>query len=159
MSSTLEMVQTGAPEALDNAGATASFLCAVHCALMPMAATVLPVIGLGFVAHEMVEWMLIGLSATLGIISLTLGFRAHRSLRALLVLGIGLGLLCMGRLTHPPVCSANHDHTAHVSHSHEQTHGRGLSVTLLVLGGLTVAGAHLINRSLCHTRLSCKERA
>jgi hypothetical protein len=159
MSSSLETVPAGSPAALDRAGTTASFLCAIHCALMPVAVTILPVFGLGFIAHEAVEWMLIGLSASLGIISLMMGYRAHRSYHALLVLGMGVGLLCLGRLSHPPVCTANHDHATHITHSHEPAHGRGLSVTLLVLGGLTVAGAHMINRHLCHSCLSCKEQA
>jgi hypothetical protein len=39
-------------EALDNAGMTASLMCAAHCALLPIVVTLLPVVGLGFLAHE-----------------------------------------------------------------------------------------------------------
>lgn len=156
MSYILRTARSGTPDVLDRAGATASFLCAIHCALMPIAVTLLPLVGLGFLAHDAVEWLLIGLSASLGIISLMMGFRSHRSYHALVVLSVGLGLLCLGRLTHPPACSASHDHAAHVTHTHGASHGRGLSVTLLVLGGLTVAGAHLINRSLCRSCRSCQ---
>lgn len=156
MSYILRTDRSGTPDVLDKAGATASFLCAIHCAIMPIVVTLLPLVGLGFLAHDAVEWLLIGLSTLLGIVSLMMGFRAHRSYRALLVLGAGIGLLFLGRWTHPPVCTANHNHGTHVSHTHEESHGRGLSVTLLVLGGMTIAGAHLINRSLCRSCRACQ---
>ena len=74
---------------LDWAGAVASGLCALHCALRPMVAAALPIIGLGLLAGERAEAVLIGASAALGTISLALGFRRHRSGRD----AAGLGLL------------------------------------------------------------------
>ena len=52
---------------LDKAGATASLACAVHCALMPLVVTLLPLVGLGFLADERTEWALLGLSAPAGV--------------------------------------------------------------------------------------------
>jgi hypothetical protein len=61
------------PGYLDAAGTAAALACAVHCALMPLALTLLPLAGLGFLADEAVEWALVGLSAVLGVTSLCLG--------------------------------------------------------------------------------------
>jgi hypothetical protein len=123
---------------LDAAGATASLLCAVHCALMPLLVSVLPLIGLSFLVDERTEWALVALSAVLGISSLSLGYREHRSPRALIILGIGLVLLATGRILEE----------------------RGVEVggvAVVVLGGLTLAAAHIVNRRLCHTCEQCEE--
>src|SRR4028119_2491228 len=110
-------------DALDNAGMMASLLCAAHCALLPIAVTLLPLIGLGFLAHETAEWVLLGLAALLGISSLCLGFRQHRSRRAMVVLSAGLALLASGHMV-------------------EHLEVGEVGVALVVVGGLTVAAAH-----------------
>lgn len=122
---------------LDAAGATASFLCALHCALMPFVVTVLPLLGLSFLASEPVEWALVALSATLGIGSLCLGYRAHRSRRALAVLSAGLALLVLGRVA-------------------EERGWELYGVPLMVCGGLTIMTAHFINLRLCRACRVCR---
>ncbi len=124
-------------ERLDATGATTSLLCAVHCALMPFVVTLLPLIGLGFLASERIEWLLLGLSGLIGISSLCFGFREHRSRRALVVLSLGLTLLASGRVA-------------------EQREMGRFGVALVVCGGLTVATAHFINRRLCAACRVCK---
>ncbi len=122
---------------LDKAGATASLACAVHCALMPLVITLLPLIGLGFLADERTEWALLGLSALLGSSSLALGYREHRKRQALLVLSLGLTALVAGHLL-------------------EESHFETAGVLGVVLGGCTVAAAHFVNRRLCLTCRSCQ---
>ena len=121
---------------LDKAGAMASFLCAIHCAVMPLVITLLPLLGLGFLASEPVEWALLAASATLGSLSLCLGFRQHRSRRAFMVLGIALALLVAGRIFH-------------------ENHFGIWGPVLMVLGGLTMMSAHLLNHRLCHACTRC----
>lgn len=125
------------PDSLDKAGASASLLCALHCALMPIFVTALPLLGLSFLATEPVEWALMGVSALLGCSSLCLGYREHRSRRALLVLSIGLALLVLGRVG-------------------EERGWEPFGAPLMVCGGLIVATSHLINRKLCHLCRSCQ---
>jgi hypothetical protein len=121
---------------LDRAGATASLVCAIHCALMPLALTLLPLFGLAFLADERLEWTLVGASALLGITSLCLGYREHRSRRALAVLAAGLGLLAAGRIA--------------------ESHQTGMwGAVAAVMGGILVATSHLINRRLCDTCHAC----
>lgn len=121
---------------LDKAGTIASLTCAVHCAAMPLVITLLPLLGLTFLADERLEWGLLGLSATLGVSSLCFGFHEHGSRRALTILGGGLFLLVLGRIA-------------------EEHHFGVWAVLAVVLGGGTVAASHLLNRHLCHTCGQC----
>ncbi|RYX85235.1 MerC domain-containing protein [bacterium] len=125
---------------LDRAGATASFLCAIHCALMPFIVTILPLLGLSFLASEPVEWGLLGLSATLGTLSLCAGFREHRSRRVFALLGIALALLVAGRIFH------DHQFGA-------------WGPVLMVLGGFTMMGAHMLNQVLCRSCRKCSDHS
>lgn len=123
---------------LDSLGVAASLLCAAHCALLPVAMALLPAIGLGFLGSEAAERSLFGLSATLGIISLTLGYRRHRVRAAVGLLSIGLALFAAGRLA-------------------EAFEAEVLGVASVVLGGLVVASAHLVNRHFCALCPACGE--
>lgn len=122
---------------LDKAGATASLACAVHCALMPLIVTLLPLLGLGFLADERTEWALLGASALLGSSSLCLGYREHRKRPALLILSLGLTALVLGRVL-------------------EERHFEAAGVAGVVLGGCTVAAAHFLNRRLCRACRICR---
>lgn len=136
---------------LDRAGAVASFLCAIHCALMPLFVTLLPLLGLSFLASEPVEWALLAASATLGSWSLCLGFRQHRSRLVFMVLGVSLALLVAGRIFHQP-----HFYGLHMGEHHDHEHHFGAwGPILMVLGGLTMMSAHLLNHRLCHACKKC----
>lgn len=121
---------------LDKVGATASLVCAIHCAVMPILVTLLPLVGLSFLANQWAEWVLVGCSAVLGVSSLCLGYREHKSRRALAVLSGGIALLVLGRIM-------------------EQSHGGVWGVVIVVLGGVTVASAHFVNRRLCQSCDRC----
>jgi len=125
-------------EKLDRAGATASFLCAIHCALMPFVITMLPLLGLSFLASEPVEWTLLLSSATLGTLSLCAGFRQHKSRRVFAVLGMALAFLVAGRIFH-------------------ERHIGIWGPVLMVMGGFSMMGAHLLNQMLCRACGKCRE--
>jgi phosphatidylglycerophosphate synthase len=103
---------------------------------MPLLITLLPLIGLGFLASEPVEWALVATSATLGVSSLRLGFREHGKRRALAVLAVGLTLLIVGRVS-------------------ESRDWGAWGVPALVLGGCTVALSHVFNGRLCRSCRTC----
>lgn len=137
------MLKTSAPATdagakLDRTGATASFLCAIHCALMPLLVTALPLLGLSFLASEPVEWTLVACSAILGALALVVGYRQHRSASIFGVLGVALVLLIGGRVA-------------------EEGGIEVWGTILMVAGGLTMVGAHLINRKLCRTCVACPD--
>lgn len=110
----------------DRVGATASFLCAVHCALLPFVLTVLPLLGLGFLAGHRFERGFVTFAATLALFVLLSGYRRHHRLLPLLLALPGLALLLLGvtwGLAYPIAV-----------HS-----------TLVTCGGLLVASAHFVN--------------
>lgn len=116
----------------DRIGATASFLCALHCAALPFVLALLPVLGLGFLADHGFERGFIVCASALASATLIYGYRRHRMRRALLLLLPGLTLLWMGGFIFD----------AHT--------GIGWHALLVALGGGCVALAHLTNLRLVH---------
>ncbi|QWT21164.1 MerC domain-containing protein [Bacillus sp. NP157] len=110
----------------DRLGATASFLCAVHCAVLPFVLALLPFIGLGFLASHAFEGVFVSCATVLASFALVSGYRRHHHVLPLLLAGPGLVLLILGVTV---------------------LHDRSLFVHALVVtcGGLLVATSHFIN--------------
>lgn len=115
----------------DRFGATASFLCAVHCALLPLVIAVLPVLGLGFLADHRFERIFIAFASVLALTTLVIGFRRHQRFRAFWFLVPGITLLVAGIVI-------DVDHAA-LGHA-----------VMVSIGGTLVALAHLTNLRLAH---------
>src|SRR5579875_3773602 len=108
----------------DRVGATASLLCAVHCALLPFVLAALPLIGLGFLAGHTFERGFVVCAATLASASIVTAYGRHRRPHALFVLMHGVAI----------------DSNAHV----------GLRTASVVTGGVLVASAHITNQVIAH---------
>ncbi|RAJ23089.1 MerC domain-containing protein [Pedobacter cryoconitis] len=109
---------------LDRLGMTASTLCAVHCALVPIFLTTLPLLGLEFLSNEWVEISMIVVSVLLGTLSLSMSYRKqHHKLLPFMVLFSGFALITIGHFSSMA----------------------SLEPILIPLGGFTVAAAHLVN--------------
>jgi len=109
---------------LDRLGMTASTLCAIHCALVPIFLTTLPLLGLEFLSNEWVEISMIIVSVLLGTLSLSMSYRKqHHKLLPFIVLFSGFALIAIG-------------HFSGIE---------SLEPILIPLGGFTVAAAHLVN--------------
>src|SRR4051812_13390001 len=80
----------------DRFGATASFLCAVHCALLPLVIATLPAIGLGILADHRYERGFIAFASMLAVTTFIVGYRRHRRFRAFWFLMPGILLLAAG---------------------------------------------------------------
>jgi hypothetical protein len=105
---------------------------------MPFLITFFPLIGGTFLAEEWIEWMFIGISVLLGVGSLCMGYHEHQGKRALAVPRIGLTLVVWGRFA-------------------EEFEAKRMSLSLMVVGGCTLAIANLINRKLCLACRLCQE--
>ncbi len=116
----------------DRLGATASFLCAIHCALLPFVIALLPLLGLEFLADHDFERGFVLFAAALATTTLVTGHRKHRRRLPLLLALPGLLLLVLG------VTVVDLD---------TQTALHSLMVTC---GGLLVASAHVINLRLTY---------
>ncbi len=119
---------------VDQLGAGLSLACAAHCMATPLLLSLLPFVGLGFLADESVETLLLGTSLVLAVGSLCWGFRVHHQRRTLLLLGAAFLLIVAGRF------------------SPEET----AEVVCVVLGAGLLAVGHLLNRYLCKTCLQCQ---
>jgi hypothetical protein len=115
----------------DRFGATASFLCAVHCALLPFVIAVLPALGLGFLADHSIERAFVLFACTLAVTMLGLGYRRHGSAKALALLFPGIALLLAGVLV-------------------DFERATTLHAALVTCGGTLVALAHIVNLRLSH---------
>jgi hypothetical protein len=115
----------------DRFGASASFLCAVHCAVLPLIIAALPAIGLGFLADHRFERGFIAFASALALTTFWIGFRRHRRYRAFWFLAPGIALLMAG-------IAVDFDHSG------------TLHAVLVSIGGTLVALAHLTNLRLAH---------
>lgn len=112
--------------AADRLGATASFLCAIHCAALPFVIALLPVLGLSFLADHRFEAGFVAFASVLASLALISGYRRHRRRLPLLLAVPGLVLLLLG-----------------VTFLHGNT--PLLHSVLVTCGGLLVASAHFVN--------------
>lgn len=115
----------------DRLGFAASLVCAIHCALVPLALAVLPALGLRLGGWVDFDQAFVVFAAVLGITTLSLGYRRHRAFHAWVWLVPGLALVGIGSFT--PV----HDHS--IGHA-----------VVMVAGGLALAAAHFTNLRLTH---------
>jgi hypothetical protein len=111
-------------------GTAGAALCSIHCAFMPVALVLLPVLGLGFLSSPTFEIGFVLFATTLAITSLWHGYTHHRAYHAFLWLVPGLVLLWSGIFV-PPL--------------HENAVAHAITMSL---GGSLVALAHLANMRL-----------
>jgi len=122
----------------DKTGAAVSWMCAAHCLAAPFLVSFLPLLGLGFLAHEGIEYAFIGISVLIALISILSGFfRFHRNLKTLLLFSGGLGLMI----------SAD-------GIFGETGAGKFAAVAA---GAAFITAAHFLNRRLCRKCENCGE--
>jgi hypothetical protein len=80
----------------DRVGATASFLCAIHCALLPFVIALLPLLGLEFLADHAFERRFVLFAAALAALVLVNGRRRHGQRTPMMLAVPGLLLLVLG---------------------------------------------------------------
>ena len=125
---------------LSKAGSIASLVCAVHCAVTPLALLALPVIAahswdgldgiLGAFLTETTEWVFLAVIAFLAGFGLLATYPRHRDIRPTILTILGLFVLA-------------------VSHLWVEA-GSGTEIFLDVLGASLIAWAGFWNRRLCH---------
>jgi hypothetical protein len=114
---------------LDHAGTTSGILCAIHCAALPLLATVTPLVSLGLAQSDGLEWTFVIIGLLLGLSSLVPSFRrVHGRPLPLALFVAGMVVLLVARLVL--------DGDARVE------------TPAAVAGALVMARAHLVNRRL-----------
>ena len=85
----------------DAFGIITSIACAIHCTLLPVLATTLPVLGVDIIHNRFFEWMMIGLALLVGIYALLHGFvKHHRNWTPVLLFLVGFLLLVSKQFFH-----------------------------------------------------------
>jgi hypothetical protein len=120
---------------LDSLGTTVSIACAIQCVLFPLLVSILPLLGLSFLAGDGVEKVFIVTSIALAIASFYSGARYHKNLHIFLFLIGGVTLIFVGRLW------------VHMN----------FEVPFVVSGTSVLAAGHLLNRRLCRLCSTCAE--
>lgn len=118
---------------VDRMGAAVSFACAAHCLALPLCLSILPLVGLGFLATEGFELGMIAFALLFATLSLCWGSRLHGRKHLFGFLATALVLFAA---------------------AHEVGHNAGHAV-LMGLGGILLASAHLLNRRLCKACRTC----
>ena len=110
----------------DAMGVATSLACAIHCAVLPLVLTSLPVFGVNIIENIRFEYFMIVLAAAIGSYSLYHGYKKHHhSLMPLLVFGAGMILLVLKQLYHD------------------------YELWLLPVAVLLIISAHIINYKAC----------
>lgn len=115
--------------AADRVGAMASFLCAIHCALLPFVLALLPLLGLEFLADHRFERIFVLCACVLASFVLVRGYRRHRQSLPLRLAAPALAMLLLGVI--------------YINGSLLILHS-----VLVTCGGLLLAAAHFVNLRL-----------
>jgi hypothetical protein len=127
---------------LDRVGISASLLCAIHCAALPVALAALPLAGAHFLLGGTVELVMIVISAVVGTLSLGSSYRLHGRLNPLMMMIAGATILIANFIGHD-----SHSALAETLHPYFAT-----------CAGLMIAFAHRINIRLCHSCDRCEHQ-
>jgi len=127
---------------VDKLGASASFLCAVHCALLPIMVSVLPLLGLSILADEKFEIVMLALAAGLAVVSGCCGYLTHRNCWVVFSFAGALVILGLGAL---------------VFHDHHGSYHKHDNWLFMALGGTMLAITHIVNHRLCSRCDTCCE--
>ena len=116
----------------DKAGIATSLACAIHCAVLPIFFTSLPLLGINIVHNETFEFGMIFLALIIGIIALRHGWKKHHH-SALPVLMFVSGIILLV-----------------VKHWFEAQ-----LLLFLIPAVLLIIGAHVLNFRLCRSHGEC----
>ncbi|HEY8388851.1 MAG TPA: MerC domain-containing protein [Parasegetibacter sp.] len=123
---------------LDAIGIATSVACAIHCALLPLFLTSLPLFGIEIIHNHEFEAFMIGLAFVIGAVSLFHGYRKHHhSWVPMIVFTAGFCFLVLKQLAH-------FDQIIHE-----------LELPFLIIAVVGIVTAHYLNYRLCRKAGHC----
>lgn len=85
----------------DALGIAASVACAIHCAILPLVLSSLPLFGINIINNPSFEILMIGLAFLIGVYSLWHGYRKHHhKIYPVLMFATGMGLMLLKQFYH-----------------------------------------------------------
>jgi len=116
----------------DALGVTASVACAIHCAVLPLMVSSLPIFGINIIDNPIFEYGMILLAAAIGIYSLYHGYhKHHHKLLPIQLFSVGIIFLLLKQWQHH------------------------LQVYFLVPAVVSIVLAHYLNYRLCQQAAHC----
>ena len=116
----------------DAVGISASLACAIHCALLPLFFTSLPLFGINIIENKLFEAFMILLAFGIGVFALYHGYRKHHHRRLpMIVLFAGFLFLTLKEFI------------------------SGIGLWLLIPAVLLIVSAHLLNYHYCRLANHC----
>jgi len=83
----------------DLMGMITSIACAIHCAILPLILTSLPILGINIINNSSFEWTMIGIAFIVGSYALSHGYRRHhRNWKPLIVFASGFIFLILKQI-------------------------------------------------------------
>lgn len=122
----------------DYVGVLLSFLCLVHCMLLPFVIVMLPALSLEFLKDEIFHKVLAVILSLVSVLAFIPGLRLHN--KKIVILFAVMGLVCI-QVAVFYVCGDCNSFAE-----------RGLTS----LGGLLLIAAHLMNHTFCLSCLKCR---
>lgn len=119
----------------DAVGVTASVACAIHCALMPLILTSLPLFGIDIINNSAFEFFMIGISFFVGVIALYHGRKHHHHSKLPVILfSLGIAFLFAKQIWHH------------------------YFLLFLIPAVILIVSAHYINFRLCRKADNCNNK-
>lgn len=82
-------------------GIVTSIACAIHCAILPLLISSLPLFGINIIKNAPFEWLMIGIAFIIGSIAVLHGYRSHhKSLTPFYLFSAGFIFLVIKQLFH-----------------------------------------------------------
>lgn len=114
----------------DGLGIATSIVCAIHCALLPLLLSSLPLFGINIIHNIVFEWIMVAIAIGVGVYSLSHGYKKHhQQFLPIIVFSVGAVFLVLKQFV--------------------QT-----EYTFLFIAVICIISAHFINYRLC-TRSKC----
>ena len=107
-------------ERIDQAGAVASTLCAIHCAICALLPAAFGALGLGILLSQTAEWAFTIVAVSIAGGALVLSWREHRSVAVAGLLSLGIVGLLASRVLE--MGSDHHHHGEHHADHHGEEH-------------------------------------
>jgi hypothetical protein len=86
----------------DAMGIAMSVACAIHCAILPIVLTSLPILGVNIIHNDFFEWSMIGVAFIVGATALLHGYsKHHRSLIPIAIFSAGFSFLILKQFIPP----------------------------------------------------------
>ncbi len=83
----------------DALGIITSVACAIHCAILPLLLTSLPLFGINIINNSFFEWSMIGIAFIVGSYALSHGYkRHHRNWKPLMIFSVGFIFLILKQI-------------------------------------------------------------